>query len=264
MRTHRLEEMSDAPHPSTELVSLNPIEPVYRIYAALAATLPLDSESGLGGKLLYAGEINPESRDLLYAANIAGAASLAASVDPAIQRQAIRDGVVDFLVTSLEEALRILKNEIRKHQTVSVCVAMQPEALVSQMLDRGVLPDLLPSGEIEEKFLIHGARQTGSPDVTQGEFVFWSVDSRFARWLPRLDTCALAVLPPADVLRRRWIRLAPRYLGRSAQKQHGVMLTTQEKALFESEVGQLLRNSSEETVNVAIFSENSEKSDTER
>jgi urocanate hydratase len=107
---------------------------------------PLDPNSGLGGKLLYAGEIDPESRNLLYAANIAGAASLAASPDPAALRQAMRDGVIDFFVNSLEEALRILKNEIRKRQTVSVGVAADPTRLVDQMLDRGVLPDLLSRG----------------------------------------------------------------------------------------------------------------------
>jgi hypothetical protein len=47
----------------------------------LAAALPLHPDSGLGGKLLYAGAIDDASRHLLYAANIAGAASLAASAD---------------------------------------------------------------------------------------------------------------------------------------------------------------------------------------
>jgi urocanate hydratase len=131
---------SDLPNLPTEQ---NPAEPVFRRYMALAATLPLDLQSGLGGKLLYAGELNSQGRNLLYAANIAGAASLATSADPAVQRQAIRDGVIDFLVTSLEEALRILKNEIRKHQPVSVGISADPHWLAAQMLDRGVLPDLL-------------------------------------------------------------------------------------------------------------------------
>ena len=63
-----------------------------------------DTEPSLGGKLLYAGELDAEARALLVAANIAGAASLAASADAAARKQAMRDGVVDFLVTSLDEA----------------------------------------------------------------------------------------------------------------------------------------------------------------
>jgi len=250
--------------------ALNPIPeqprlaPIYRLYAALAATLPLSPESGLGGKLLYAGEINPESRNFLYAANIAGAASLAASADPATQRQAIRDGVVDFLVTSLEEALRILKNEIRKRQTVSVAVAIAAESLTAQMLDRGVLPDLLPGLGLSpidfEKFLAPGARRVANAYPSQGEFVTWSVETDFARWLPRLDSLAAAILPAEDHLRQRWLRLAPRYLGRVAQRQHGVVLAAQERALFEAETDTMQeQNQAEgrETARVAISAEKS-------
>ena len=38
----------------------------------------------------------------MRAANIAGAASLGATADAAMQRAAIREGVADFLVTSTE------------------------------------------------------------------------------------------------------------------------------------------------------------------
>ena len=76
----------------------------------------------------------------MVAGNIAGAASLAATADPVAQKQAIREGVVNFLVTSLDEALRILKNEIRKRETVAVCVAASPQAVAAEMLERGVLP----------------------------------------------------------------------------------------------------------------------------
>ena len=80
---------------------------VYRIYAALAQEL--DPESGLGGKLLFVGELDQAACRLARAANIAGVASLAASADSAVVRKAMRDGIIDFVVTSLDEALRILK-----------------------------------------------------------------------------------------------------------------------------------------------------------
>ena len=56
----------------------------------------------------------------------------------------MRNGAIDFLVTSLDEALRILKNEIRKRQPIAVGVSVPVREIVKQMLDRGVLPDLLP------------------------------------------------------------------------------------------------------------------------
>jgi urocanase-like protein len=206
---------------------------VYAQYAALAAAAPLDREAGLGGKLVFAGDLAAGSR-LLRAANIAGAASLAASAGAAVQRQAIREGVVDFLVTSLEEALRILKNEIRKRQTVSVAVALEPRELVRQMLDRGVLPDLLAAagsaGEGTEAFIAQGACHLASSENDEERYMTWAVDRDFLRWLPRIDACAAGLISTEDVVRQRWLRLAPRYLGRLAQRRHGVALGSAEVA----------------------------------
>jgi hypothetical protein len=198
---------------------------VERCYAGLHQSTPRTSEPEptLGGKLLFAGELIP-SRALIVAANIAGAASLSASADATAQKQAIRDGVIDFLVNSLDEALRILKNEIRKRQPVAVCVSLAPELVEREMEERGVLPDLLASGvsAVEQ-------RET---------LVFLSVASAPALWLPRLDEIALDCLdanqprnmganqprsmgaPGPSHLgtwETRWLRLSPRYLGRLAQ-----------------------------------------------
>jgi Urocanase Rossmann-like domain len=183
---------------------------VERLYLTLiqAAEPSVTAEPSLGGKLLYAGELVPHGRALLVAANIAGAASLAATADRAAQKQAIRDGVADFLVNSLDEALRILKNQIRKREAVAVCVAIAPQAVEREMLERGVLPDLLP--------------RTQLPPAPPGEvLVIWTVTSAPAQWLPRLDALAIGCLGmsaagPAGIA-ARWLRLAPRFLGRLAQ-----------------------------------------------
>jgi hypothetical protein len=194
---------------------------VDRLFAALIPqAVP---EHGLGGNLLYAGELDAPGRALVAAGNIAGAASLAATADPAAQKQAIREGVIDFLVTSLEEALRILKNEIRKRETVSVCVAAPPLAVEREMLERGVLPDLLPpdvAGAPEfAAFLSQGARLPGPVDAASNQvLVAWSVTSEPALWLPKLEAVAHDCLAPEDWPARRWLRLAPRYLGRQAQR----------------------------------------------
>jgi hypothetical protein len=227
---------------------------VYGLYTALTAASPLDPETGLGGKLLFAGELS-SARHLLYAANIAGGASLAASIDPMAQRQAMRDGVVDFLVTSLDEALRILKNEIRKRQTVSVSVGLEPAEAVRQMLERGVLPDLLPPGSWSEvrtglseasmqALRDQGAQQVNEQDTRDDSarevYATWSVDRDAALWLPRIDARVIEMLPDGDVLRHRWLKLAPRYLGRVAQKQHGVGLSVVESEALREAVAALL------------------------
>jgi hypothetical protein len=173
-----------------------------------------NSEPSLGGKLFYAADLDADARALVIAANIAGAATLTASDDPEVRKQAMRDGVVDFLVTTLDEALRILKNEVRKRETVAVCVTQAPENVEQQMRERGVLSDL--QRPIEPAAL--------EPDHC---ILFWRVAVAPALWLPKIDTLALDCLhenPGAPGLSfetrdpaRRWLCLSPRYLGRLTQ-----------------------------------------------
>lgn len=182
---------------------------VARDYARLIGTTVACPETGLGGKLFYAGELDGEGRALTVAANIAGAATLAATADRGAQRQAVCDGVADFVVTSLDEALRILKNQLRKRETAAVCVTLAPEAAAAEMRERGVAPDLARS-DAEAAQSAETAPQKATGTLT------WSVASAPAQWLPRLDAIGLDCLAAEDWIQRRWLRLAPRYLGRMA------------------------------------------------
>lgn len=172
---------------------------------------------GLGGNLFYAGMLDEVGRGLVVAGNVAGAATLTASAASEAQKQSIRDGVVDFLVTSLDEALRILKNEIRKRETVAVCVAQAPETLEREMAERGVVPDLRREVIVER--MLSGA--------ASGTWVDWHVAAMQAQWLPRLDALAAECLPSEAAEARRWLRLAPRYLGRMAQGERMLRADTE-------------------------------------
>jgi len=213
------------------------LEPVYRLYAALARGM--DPDFGLGGKLLYAGELHEDGSRLVRAANIAGAASLAASADQDALRRANRDGVADFLVTSLDEALRILKNEVRKRQAVSVAVSVEPSEMVAEMLERGLLPDLLPPAEWKASgadlsgFLAHGARPLAIDQLSDSP-AFSQVFKVWARVSQDFDDVALAAIPENDHLNRRWLRLSPRYLGPAARRIRSFACTAETAARLNS------------------------------
>jgi hypothetical protein len=194
-------------------------------YATLLDTPLAHPDTGLGGKLFYAASLDEEGRALLVAANIAGAASLAASADRDAQKQALRDGVADFVVTNLDEALRILKNQLRKRETVAVCVAQPPSDVEREMAERGVAPDLLrrdlrvwPS---HKAFALDESEETDLDLSKIPAIVTWRVDSALPKDLALLDEIALACLDPNEWESRRWLHLSPRYLGRLA---HGLRL----------------------------------------
>ncbi|WP_058188898.1 hypothetical protein [Terracidiphilus gabretensis] len=196
---------------TTDPVLFAELAATYELYAALARDL--DSEAGLGGKLLYTGELNPLGGRLMRAANIAGAASLGATADAAMQRMAIREGVADFLVTSLDEALRILKNEIRKRQTVAVCVAAAPDAIEAEMQERGVLPDL---------------RAPIAAQPLRLDQIFLAVADAPADFEARV----LALIPESERAVRRWLRLSSRYLGPKARGVRSLACTKEIAAIL--------------------------------
>jgi len=203
---------------------------VARAYAALVVAPHANRESGLGGKLFYTGDLDEAGRALVVAANIAGAATLVATADPNAQKQAVRDGVADFAVTTLDEALRILKNQLRKRETVAVCVALAPSEVKNEMNERGVAPDLLGRDlripllhqallpeESEEAPTVPEDNPTEPDPGKTSALITWRVDSALPKDLARLDEIALSCLEPEEWKSRRWLRLSPRYLGRLAQ-----------------------------------------------
>ena len=203
-------------------MSLPPLSPqtfdfIVQIDGAYAALTALASHHG--GHLLYAGDLTEASRALIVAANIAGAATLAATSDPAAGKQALRDGVIDFLVTSLDEALRILKNEVRKREPAAVCVTASPEAIEEEMQSRGVLPDLVAPFAAQVAHNSTHLPQIINPLPVAGDsfWLTWRAAESPAQWLPKIDAIALATLAPTESPTRRWLQLAPRYLGRLTQ-----------------------------------------------
>jgi hypothetical protein len=229
------------------------------IYAGLVrqanATAGLDPERGLAGRLLYAGELEDAGSVLVVAANIAGAASLSATADVDTQNHAVRNGVIDFLVASVAEGMRIVRNAIRKHETVAVCVAQSPCEVEREMVKLGVLPDLLPPGTLNapryENFLNTGAQQIDPIYMSVGQTVLtWSVDRVPALWLPKLDAIALECLGSFHGLHSRanldtwaasrWLRYAPRYLGPLAQGVRLLRCPTEVARGFLSRVQELV------------------------
>jgi hypothetical protein len=206
-----------------EITALDPASPVLRAYSCYrslieAAGAAVLGDSGFGGKLLYAGELDEEGRAVTIAGNVAGCATLAATADPADQKRAVRESIVDFFVNYLDEALRILKNEIRKRSAVAVCVDLSTDEMEREMRERGVRPDLTRADALEKQFNVRAARymwrRQGEP-MQAAATVAWAVGSLPAKWLPRLDAIALECLPSEDAWNRRWIERSPRYLGRA-------------------------------------------------
>lgn len=192
----------------------------------------------LGGKLLFRPDLDAEGIACLVAANVAGAASLVIDPDQDAAKQILRAGFCDFVVNDLDEALRIVKNEIRKRQPVSVCLVADISATVAEMSERGVQPDIVdtPRSEFSLAFLQHGAQVLPPLSLSQlSQYVGWKALTEPARWLLQADQLAAESLDaayPETKARLRWLEAAPRYTGRALSQHHCVAMDASERARF--------------------------------
>src|SRR5512138_2197948 len=97
----------------------------------------------LEGKLIVSGGMGGMGGAQPLAATMTGAAFLGIEVDAERIKKRLRTGYCDFMVNTLDEALRILKNAIRKKENISVGLVGNCADIVPELAERGVVPDIL-------------------------------------------------------------------------------------------------------------------------
>jgi urocanate hydratase len=97
----------------------------------------------LAGKLVVTGGMGGMGGAQPLAATMNGAAFLGIDVDAERIKRRVKTGYCDVMVTSLDEALRILKNAVRKGEPTSVGLVGNCADLIPALAKRGVVPDIL-------------------------------------------------------------------------------------------------------------------------
>lgn len=220
-----------------------PLPELSRIYDQYLTHSQLAREQfsgSLGGRVFLS--TGPDGLSFIVAASLAGAASLWMDPDAEILRSAMRAGLCDFVVGTLDEALRILKNEVRRKRAVSVGLHADPTECLRVCLDRGFQPDMLlrlPSSlQREMQILVErGAILLNEKPRMKGEtsLLCWSVDLDVPATMRRIGQIAAESLDPArddTPDRRRWLEAAPRHLGRAFANRQCLRMDRDESAAF--------------------------------
>lgn len=202
---------------------------VYRYYFQLHALAESRWRGSLAGRLVVCEGFGRTGAELSLATTIAGGTFLGIEPDSKRLKAAIRDASCDFMVNTLDEALRTLKNEVRKGRPLSVGLLSEIPVTFRVMAERGIQPDLIADTlafesaetsrrspdshqdvEIQAAMRQLAARGAIELDLTDGTKensrylnIIWSADKTAD--LRRLDQVALAWLPPDDTVRRRWL-----------------------------------------------------------
>jgi urocanate hydratase len=205
------------------------------------------------GALIVACGLGSGGSALSVAANIAGAGCLVIEPQAEISRAALRSGACDFVVNTVDEALRVLKNEIRQRRAVSVGLTLGWAAALDELLDRGALPEMFTSfadgaGAAEVEAAARAFATLGTLlaafDGPSGEFI--DASARLQRFIEagelhleaavfssseelRAFDARLAEVIPATDPRQRWCAGAPRFFHRDRPYRRVSYLTADER-----------------------------------
>jgi hypothetical protein len=213
-----------------------------RLYGELVAR-----RESWAGQLVFALGEGVSATGLPAAVSIAGGTTLVLDPDAAAVKAAFRDGGVDFVVNTLDEALRVLKNEIRKQRPLSVALEGEVQPALDEMVERGVLPDLQVSiGSPEdasadlglermrvacEEGIVAPSERLAGWLVERG----WSevvLGAGTSSALRELDARLLALMPDGDAVRRTWLRRIGHYQRPGPGGVRAVWLTAAERAVL--------------------------------
>ena len=214
-----------------------------RIYGGLVA----DREDLGGGLALCCGE-GCAASGMPAAVSIAGGATLAIDGDAAAVKAAMRRGEVDFVVNTLDEALRALKNEVRQRRPLSVGLTVDVSEALLEMVERGVLPDLLMIGVNQNaqailqnesiralqsagmrlRSMVNADGERTDTGIAYKGFKEVYLPAADSAELRALDESVLAILPPDDMVRRRWVQRVAKYLREARCGGRWVWLTDDE------------------------------------
>ncbi len=218
---------------------------VLRLYGDLVS----DREDWSGALVLACG---PYAEIVPTAVSIANGTTLWLTDAAADAKVAMRRGAVDFVVNSLDEALRTLKNQIRQGRPLGVALTGEVAAVLAEMVERGVLPDRMFGGAAvldagQSRASLDSLRASGM-DIRDGpsqgkdgerwqrammilgrkRYYAYFVDAESLPGLREIDARLLAMLAEGDIPRRRWLQRLSKYVRDSVEGGRWVWLAEEE------------------------------------
>ncbi len=123
----------------------------------------------LAGRFVVSGGLGAAGGALPLAATLHGAAFLGIEADGEKIKRRVRDGFCGICVNELGEALRILKNAVRKQEAVSVGLIGNCAEILPEFARRGVVPDLLTDQTRVEDYIPIGITPAEAAELRRAD-----------------------------------------------------------------------------------------------
>ncbi len=214
----------------------------YKVLGTLAPRVA-EGASLFGGKLLLCAGLGEQGFAYSLAMSIAGGTFVGIEPRPQRLKEALRDGVCDYMVNSLDEALRVLKNEIRKKTPVSVGLLGDVATVLNEAIERGVQPNYVvtgsPSSETADFDVLE---QRGAVRVTQepvsSERVLIVASATLPATLKIFERAMASVLAGQAAFWLKWAESSARYFRRTIPPRRSALLDRAQIAELERSLEQ--------------------------
>lgn len=206
----------------------------------------------MGGKFVASSSISGSRAALPLAATMNGAAFLGIDADSERIKRCVKTGYCDVMVNSLDEALRILKNAVRKHEGASVGLLGNPADVISEMASRGVVPDLLIAAESQDSVAPNALQGAMRSLKSMGSLILSPLSSNEAFGsiccvalsgeptdIQRIDRLLVDLFPGDEPL-SRWIRTLQRRLRHQGLPARTYRLNSEQRVRFGIAVNRLV------------------------
>jgi hypothetical protein len=200
----------------------------YKVLGTLAPDV-VENASLFGGKLLLCAGLGEQGFAYSLAMSIAGGTFVGIEPRPQRLKEALRDGVCDYMVNSLDEALRVLKNEIRKKTPVSVGLLGDIATILNEAVERGVQPDYVVAGNSSSNAAGFDVfEQRGAVPVMQNslpsEPTLTVASAALPATLKVFERVVASVLVGQPAFWSKWAESSPRYFRRTTPPKRSALL----------------------------------------
>ncbi len=180
--------------------------------------------------------------EVAIASVLFGASFLGIDADAALQKSAQKNRACDFLVNSLDEALRMIKIAVRKSQPIAVGLLADPADALTQLATRGVQPQYLfrpvtytALANAQPALALFEDR--GVQQLTPADHPRLSAEETLLHWiaatrsdLAHIDQQVLSLLPEEHRITRHWLQHAPAYFLRQSTPERVCSLPIAQRA----------------------------------
>ena len=194
---------------------------IHGAFEMFAAAARNHFSGSLAGKFVVSvGMVGPDGANPL-AVKLNGGAFLGIDAEPEIIKRRVKAGYCDVMVNDLDEALRILKNAVRKREPASVGLVGDCGVLLPVLAERGIVPDMLAGQTPAELPGVLELQKLGAMTFECENYIralsqeraplTWEALSGEASDIYRIDRLLLEMFPNDEML-GRWIPLARKHL----------------------------------------------------